>query len=399
MNNRNFATISELREFINESMKLSSDKLFHDYLNKIYSNLLQREEHFNNIKSRKLSFEQTSFLFLKKEKSSNNDEFNISLNNFLDYMDIQEFIGEKIFNVLNKSAKSKKLSKDEFINGLSSLYYGSIKDLITFTFNLADFNKQGKIHSSNIQLLLKYIPCSTEFSQKSYIKQINEIMSIFFKELNQTELNLELYEKYIEDYTKKSEKQNEIINSDFIYNYENNAPFFYFISIASYLFKHLPFNPKFVEKFQYQKKITKIKLGNINGYQSRRSQKLLSTDIKKNILKNISNSKFNSTFRMNANISTNNRFSYNPNDLTIKEALPKIGKTNLFNIKKSSSQIFLKKENLNKAISNIDLNKNQLNRNKRAPSINKHEYILAKKKRNHLKSIHNMKDPLLIIIL
>ena len=168
-------------------------------------------------------------------------------------MDIQEFIGEKIFNVLNKSAKSKKLSKDEFINGLSSLYYGSIKDLIIFTFNLADFNKQGKIHSSNIQLLLKYIPCSTEFSQKSYIKQINEIMSIFFKELNQTELNLELYEKYIEDYTKKSEKQNEIINSDFIYNYENNAPFFYFISIASYLFKHLPFNPKFVEKFQYQK--------------------------------------------------------------------------------------------------------------------------------------------------
>jgi hypothetical protein len=245
---------------------------------------------------------------------------------------------------------------------------------------LADFNKQGKIHSSNIQLLLKYIPCSTEFSQKSYIKQINEIMSIFFKELNQTELNLELYEKYIEDYTKKSEKQNEIINSDFIYNYENNAPFFYFISIASYLFKHLPFNPKFVEKFQYQKKITKIKLGNINGYQSRRSQKLLSTDIKKNILKNISNSKFNSTFRMNANISTNNRFSYNPNDLTIKEALPKIGRTNLFNIKKSSSQIFLKKENLNKAISNIDLNKNQLNRNKRAPSINKHEYIVAKKK-------------------
>ena len=380
MNNRNFATISELREFINESMKLSSDKLFHDYLNKIYPNLLQREEHFNNIKSRKLSFEQKSFLFLKKEKSSNNDEFNISLNNFLDYMDIQEFIGEKIFNVLNKSAKSKKLSKDEFINGLSSLYYGSIKDLIIFTFNLADFNKQGKIHSSNIQLLLKYIPCSTEFSQKSYIKQINEIMSIFFKELNQTELNLELYEKYIEDYTKKSEKQNEIINSDFIYNYENNAPFFYFISIASYLFKHLPFNPKFVEKFQYQKKITKIKLGNINGYQSRRSQKLLSTDIKKNILKNISNSKFNSTFRMNANISTNNRFSYNPNDLTIKEALPKIGKTNLFNIKKSSSQIFLKKENLNKAISNIDLNKNQLNRNKRAPSINKHEYIVAKKK-------------------
>ena len=381
MNNRNFSSISELREFINESMKLSSIKLFYNYLNKIYPNLLQREEHFNNPKSKRFSFEQKYFLFLKKDKSLNSDEFSISINNFLDYMDIQEFIGEKIFNVLNKSAKSKKLSKDDFVNGLSLLYYGSIKDLIIFTFNLADFNKEGKINSSNIQLLLKYIPCTTEFSQKSHIKQINEITSTFFKELKQNELNLELYEKYIEEYTKKSEKQTEIINSDFIYNYENNAPFFYFITIASYLFKHLPFNPKFIENFQYQKKTTKIKLGLINGYQSRRSQKLLSTEIKKNIYKNLQNSKFNSTFRMNANISTSNRFSYNPNDLIIKEALPKIGRTNLFNIKKSSSQIFLKKENLNKAISNIDLSKNTIN-NKRAPSINKHEYIVAKKKEN-----------------
>ena len=65
----------------------------------------------------------------------------------------------------------------------------------------------------------------------------------------------------------------------------------------------------------------------------------------------------------------------------IKEALPKIGRTNLFNIKKSSSQIFLKKENLNKAISSINLTKNKSkNKNKRTSNINKHEFIIAKKK-------------------
>ena len=383
MSNRNFATILELREFINESMKLSSEKLFSNYLNKIFPNLLQREENYSNQKFKRFTLEQKSLFFLKKDKSLNgalsdkliSDDFSISLNNFLDYMDIQEFIGEKIFQVLNKSTKSKKLCKDDFIKGLNLLYYGNIKDLIIFTFNLADFNKEGKIHKANMDLLLKYIPCSTEFSQKSYIKQIHQIISTFFKTINQDELNLELYEKYIEEYAMKSEKekQTDLINSEFIQDYENNAPFFYFISISSYIFKHLPFNPKFVENFQYQKITQSYKLGGINGDKSISNKKLLSTESKKN-------TKFNSTFRCNASINTSKRFSYNPNDLLIKEALPKIRRSNLFNIKKSSSQIFLKKEDLNKAISNIDLSKNKINKNKRAPSMNKHEYILAKKK-------------------
>ena len=291
MSNRNFATILELREFINESMKLSSEKLFSNYLNKIFPNLLQREENYSNQKFKRFTLEQKSLFFLKKDKSLNgvlsdkliSDDFSISLNNFLDYMDIQEFIGEKIFQVLNKSTKSKKLCKDDFIKGLNLLYYGNIKDLIIFTFNLADFNKEGKIHKANMDLLLKYIPCSTEFSQKSYIKQIHQIISTFFKKINQDELNLELYEKYIEEYAIKSEKekQTDLINSEFIQDYENNAPFFYFISISSYIFKHLPFNPKFVENFQYQKKTQSYKLGGINGYKSISNKKLLSTESKK----------------------------------------------------------------------------------------------------------------------
>ena len=127
-----------------------------------------------------------------------------------------------------------------------------------------------------------------------------------------------------------------------------------------------------------------------------RSQKLLSTENKKNlnnytnnsIYKNITNNKINTAFKLSANIVGTNRFSYNPNDKMIKEALPKIGRTNLFNIKKSSSQVFLKKENLNKAILSINLNKNKNKRN--SSNNNKHEFIIARKKENQNKDIKDI---------
>ena len=395
MNNRNFATITDLKEYINETMKLSSEKIFLNYLSKIYSNLLQREEYTKKSKSRKFSRDQKSILFLQKDITVNNfvpeklnpDDFSLSLNTFLKYMDIQEFIGTRIFKYLNKSTKSNKLCKDDFCKGLNNLYYGSIKELINLTFNLSDFNDDGKIYSSDMNLILKYIPCSSEFFQKNYLKQINNITSKFFENLSLNnepseikQLDFTTYQTYIQDYATKSDKQTDI-NSEFLSDYEFNAPFFHFISIVSYLFKNLPFSPKTVEFFMNNKKAQKIKLGigHMSGLLSLRNQnqKLLTTERRKNIYKNMTNSKINSTFRCSATIGTN-RFSYNPNDKMIKEALPKIGRTNLFNIKKSSSQIFLKKENLNKAILSINLNKNQ--KNKRTSSNGKHEFIIARQK-------------------
>ena len=405
MNNKNFETISELKEYINDFMKLPSEKIFKIYLSKIFSNLLQREENINNTKSKRFSREQKSIIFLQKDSINNltpeKENLNLSLNNFLEYMDIQEFIGERIFKFLNRSKKNNKLTKDDFCEGLNNIYYGNIKALINFTFNLADFNEDGKIYDADMELILKYIPCASEFSQKNYLKQINKIVSKFFEDLNLTinsseknQLNLTTYQTCIEEYTIKIEKnlKNNEINSEFLFDYEYNAPFFYFISIVSYLFKNLPFNPKTVEFFQNQKKIQKIKLGigHNPGLLSLRNhnQKLLTTERKKNIYKNMTNSKINSTFRSTATIGTN-RFSYNPNDKMVNEALPKIGRTNLFNIKKSSSQVFLKKENLNKAILSITLNKNKNKRNS-SNNNNKHEFIIARKKENQNKDIKDI---------
>ena len=87
MNNRNFSTISNLKEYINENMKLSSEFLFYNYLSKIYTNLLQREENPSPKKSKGFSRDKNSFIFFQKE---NNNNINLSLNIFLDYLDIQE---------------------------------------------------------------------------------------------------------------------------------------------------------------------------------------------------------------------------------------------------------------------------------------------------------------------
>ena len=402
MNSRNFSSITELKEYMNESLKLTLENIFYKYLIKIYSNLIQRKENINKTKSKRFSREQKSNLFLQKDSSVSNlvpdkpnkDDLSLSLNIFLEYMNIQEYIGERIYKYLIRDNKGNKLSKYDFCNGLNSIYYGNIKKLIEFTFFLADFNNDGKIYCSDMKLILAYIPCSSEFSQKNYIKQINKIITNFFKEKIKNEvnnndmddgkeINFELFQKYIEEYGTNLDKQNDIndINAEFLNEYDFNAPFFYFISIISYLFKNLPYNIKTVDYFANPKKI-KLKMGMVGGagggYQSMRSQKLLSTESKKNvgIFKKISSTNNNTFIRATATINSN-RFSHNVNDKIIKEALPKIGRTNLFNIKKSSSQIFLKKENLQKALLNINLNKNK---NKRTSSINKHEFLIAKKK-------------------
>ena len=97
--------LSELKDYMNENMKLSSENIFDKYLSKIFMNLMQREENANNTKSKRFSREQNSYLFLQKDVSVNNlvpdklsqNDVNLSLNVFLDYLNIQEFIGQRIY--------------------------------------------------------------------------------------------------------------------------------------------------------------------------------------------------------------------------------------------------------------------------------------------------------------
>ena len=346
MNNNSFNSIDELNNF-KKSLELSTDSVFKDYLNDIYGSLLLREEIINHSKSfhiRKnheiklngnlLSFRKNALA----KKSLRQKDNGICQKTFLDYIDLQEFIGERFYKYLNKS-KRMKLQRADFINGINKIYYGDINELIKFTFFLCDFNDDGKIYRSDMKLLLAYIPCATEYFQKMKIKQISSIIDTFFEnnvskpeEGEEKEINFDIYNKNILNY---NENKNYISSTELLNDYYNNAPFFYFISIVTYLFRNCPFDVKTVDYFVYSRKSKKYKV-----IRNERS-----SSIKQTILTTAKKSEF-----------TTIKNDMNPNDLTNikiepsnykKIIIPKIGQKNLFNTRKSTSQkdIFLDREN------------------------------------------------------
>ena len=391
MNNSNFNSFSELLDYKND-MKLSSELIFIQYLSKIYINLLQRDENINYKKSlkvftRELSQKEmllSSFKNISKMSSPSlklkKSDTGISLETFLEYMDIQEYIGERIFHIFNKSG-TNKLNKKDFCEGLNELYYGDIKNLIKFTFDLADFNNDGIIYKNDMKLILVYIP---QTFQKSKIKQINIIINIFFEkniekpeEGEEKQINFNTYLKYIEEYinSDKDNKDNKdnynLINNLELYNY--NAPFFYFISILSYLFKNCPFNKKNVEYFIYSKNKYKQQLYR-NDKDSLTERKFLSTskkDLNRSSFINIPNTsnKFDSGLRIHSNEKNKNKIKY------AIEAKTKIDKQNLFKSKKSSSQINHYNENVYGT-----LRENRIHR--------QHDYIISREKKNNNKKIN-----------
>ena len=392
MNNINFNSLSQLKEH-KEKFKLTSEDIFVEYLSKIYTNLLQREETTTHSKSLKIPRhsvdikQKDALLSLINKASFVNNQIpqkskmvarGISLKSFLDYMDIQEFIGQRIFKYLNKS-KTNKLNKNDFCSGLNNLYYGEVENLIKFTFFLADFNRDGMIYKSDMKLILAYIPAATEFSQKLKIKQINSIINIFFQEKIdkneqdvEKEINYEKYLKYVQDYINNENKINLKNNSELLNDYNNNAPFFYFISILSYLFKNCPFNPKNVEFFKYTKKKVKLKLLKNEG-RSISQRKIMATSKKDLNFSSMaifdkSSNKIDSSLIGLASIEPKKL-----NKFVIDAALSKIDKKNLFKTKKSSSQIAIRS---NKKCPTL---KGKLTKR---PDNKKHDFIIAKDNKN-----------------
>ena len=384
--NKTFNSYSELLEHKN-TLSLSSDLIFRDYLSKIYSNLLQREEFFgksNSIEVPRHSMElkcKDSLLFSIKNASFINNQMKpsnkvvdkgISLKSFLEYMDIQEFIGERIYKYLNKS-KNNKLNKNDFCVEMNNLYYGDTKNLIEFTFFLADFNDDGFVYKSDMKLILAYIPSATEFSQKLKFKQINRIINLFFDEkiekkedCEEKEIRYEQYLKYVEEYINNENKENKKINSEILNDFNYNAPFFYFISILSYLFKNCPFNAKNVDYFIYSK--TKRKLLLYRNEKKYLSQKKLLSTSKKDLDYSYINSFEKTSTKFDSSIIK--KKSFIKNKLIIDASLARIDKKDLFQKKKSSSQIMLSNKNKYATLRNSQTKK---------PKNIKRDYVISKK--------------------
>ena len=369
MNSRFFNSISELNEY-KRSLNLTSDSVFTQYLNKIHSNLLQREESNidKNLTKRKLSNDISNVSTIKKIFSQNkiyqklNGDNGISLKTFLEYMNIQDFIGERLFKYFNKS-KNNILNKTEFTNGISNLYYSDIPELIKLTFFLGDFNEDGKIYKYDMKLLLTYIPSSSDIVQKIKIKQISKIINAFFNEKiqdnkidDEKEIDFDTYNKYIKEYNDKRNSNNNLDDNDILNEFNNNAPFFYFISILSYLFYNCPFN---VQNVNYFAKKTKYILKKSAPKDVNKRNTLLTT-----IKKGDSAENGKEMIGLMTNVSEKNKFRI--------EAIPKIGQKNLFKPHRSTSQKIIISDN------NITKLKNILN--KKRENIKEKEYIYAKEK-------------------
>jgi len=369
MNSRFFNSISELNEY-KRSLNLTSDSVFTQYLNKIHSNLLQREESNidKNLTKRKLSNDISNVSTIKKIFSQNkiyqklNGDNGISLKTFLEYMNIQDFIGERLFKYFNKS-KNNILNKTEFTNGISNLYYSDIPELIKLTFFLGDFNEDGKIYKYDMKLLLTYIPSSSDIVQKIKIKQISKIINAFFNEKiqdnkidDEKEIDFDTYNKYIKEYNDKRNSNNNLDDNDILNEFNNNAPFFYFISILSYLFYNCPFN---VQNVNYFAKKTKYILKKSAPKDVNKRNTLLTT-----IKKGDSSENGKEMIGLMTNVSEKNKFRI--------EAIPKIGQKNLFKPHRSTSQKII--------ISDNNITKFQNILNKKRENIKEKEYIYAKEK-------------------
>ena len=372
MNSSSFNSISELNEY-KMNLKLSSEAAFTQYCHTIHSNLLQREE-INLNKSfyqRKLTNDFGNITmkkpFLQNKISSHklNSDKGISLKTFLEYINIQDFLGERLFKYFNKS-KSNSLNKSEFTNGLNNIYYSDIPELIKLTFFLADFNEDGKIYKSDMKLILVYIPSSSELLQKIKIKQTNKIINTFFDEKikapmieEEKEIDLESYTKYINEYKEKT-NSNDNINGNLVNDFNNNAPFFYFISIMSYLFFNCPFTIKNINYFAPPNKKLKIILRNSDS-QGVNVKNFLMTSIKKGQSLEIGKEMIG----LMTNIGEKNKYKI--------EAIPKIGQKNLFqkHPKRSTSQ--------REIISNNNIKLYQALNNAKE-NIKERDYIVAKPK-------------------
>ena len=252
-----FKTIEDIKNF-QKKFSPSNDSLTFYYLNTIFQNLLMREEsphedinEFNN---------KNLFSNTVKQKAN---EKGISFRNFLQYLDIQEFMCERIFNYIDKS-KTGKLSKNEFVNGIYTIFFGSISELYKMAFFMCDFNQTNKIHKFNMKLLLSYIPVKTYEEQQEYVKHINSIIKNYFTNMDKKypeknikvdkEIDYELYKSSIEEYINDKDNQN---NNDF----NNNGPFLLFINLISYIYLNHPFITENMEYCNFIKNKFLIKVG------------------------------------------------------------------------------------------------------------------------------------------
>jgi len=76
------------------------------------------------------------------------------------YMNLPGLIGDSFYRILDTN-KDEYIDLNEFLNGLSRIYFGDFEDKLKFIFEMYDFDGNGKISKEDIRTMMSYIPMST----------------------------------------------------------------------------------------------------------------------------------------------------------------------------------------------------------------------------------------------
>ena len=199
-------------DYLRNLIKFQSETFFSNYLNDIYDSLLKRIPTLEQCQSMKISVQPNG----------------ITSKIFNEYMGYQFYISKKLFNALCKN-KNNILSKSEFRNGLFNLFLGDFNQTVDIIFDLYDFNKDGKIYKSDVQLILNYLPLKENINYETQKDAFEKIEIIVDKTFN---------------------KKNQLNKEDYINVVKENVPET-FLNLLLYFYMNLPFDINGVNSYKY----------------------------------------------------------------------------------------------------------------------------------------------------
>ena len=227
----------------------------------------------------------------KEEKGKN-----FTILKLINYYNIPYLIALRLYNVFKKHNTKKVknsdnyLTREEFTNGMLTLFTGNYKQLIKFIFDLYDYNNDLKINRKDIEIIFEYIP----------LKSNNIYHRYKFKyELDNVNDLIESKNEILNTLNKIFDKKEFIDETFFKYSIENiNSDTFIFLLI--FLYQNKPFTNETIIHYQS------------TYFKSTSSQNILIEDLSSSQRSNITEGKL----KLIMNPTENSKF--NPSDVLKK---------------------------------------------------------------------------------
>jgi Ca2+-binding EF-hand superfamily protein len=157
--------------------------------------------------------------------TSNNNE-NMDKLTFINYINLPFIIADKIFTIFDKENLGY-INWNNFIEGINSLYLGTMMETEYFIFQIFDFDRDGRIIPEDVRLILTFLS-SEHLGKHKTTEEINQLVHEFFQT------------RYF------------LLFNDFTEIIENRVSDIYFIMIY-FLYENKPFKESCVKLYSMDK--------------------------------------------------------------------------------------------------------------------------------------------------